>query len=659
MHKRLFSRPIGSLLIFATALGLLITMVWLWVGAPGNLIEIGISLLDTVAIALIHALAAAFIFWYDEDFLGDHPVWSALLVGGALTVIGFVMLATRGYVVQGFTLAIGLGLFGFIAGGLFVLSERPQIGRQWWAVLVVYLVAYSIALQFGEGFEGDYMMESTAVAWAPFMPAALLVSVALAPIIIFARRWMIEITTGPTLPAVLLVITLLLSAGVLVVVGKPQVQAVSFYVIMKDQPDTSSVREISNPKERAQAAYDLLTEHAERTQVDLRQLLDDRRVHYIPTYLVNGVEVYGDPLLRAQIAGRPDVDRILESPVFRPLPTFAADIEIPPEIENIEGKGIWGIRKINADKVHDTLHVTGQGIIVGSADSGVEWTHPALETNFAGSEDSFEYTWFDPWNISKVPDDSIGHGTHTTGIMAGHNGIGVAPGARWIACRSLVHSLGNPPGYIACMQFLFAPFPQDGDPLKDGDPSRGAQVVNSSLGCPIMEGCDDIVLPMALEHLADAGQMNVVAAGNDGPACSTIDSFASPEFVISVGAIGPDGTITDFSSRGPILPDGTIKPDVAAPGAKVWSAVPGGYAALPGTSMAAPHVAGVVALMWSANPDLIGDIETTKQIIEDTAHYMTAPDMCGPTGSGENNVYGFGVVDAYAAVQKALEMAGK
>jgi subtilase family protein len=658
-RKRLLARPSVPLVMLAFALGLVISASWFWVGAVGDMVEIWIGLLDALGIAVIHGLAAAPTFWYDEEFLTEHPVWSAILVGGTLTAVSLIVTASRGYLMQGLVMVVGFSLTGVAAGALFIMAEKPQPARQWWVVLALYLVVYGIAFQFGEGFEGDYMMENTGSAWLPTMPIGLITALVTGSLLLILRRVLIRTTEKVALPAAMALTSIVLAAGIWVAFGKPQVQATSFYVIMKDQADTSSARQIKNYHERAQTVYDMLTQHADETQADLRKLLVERGASYTPTYLVNGIEVYGDPLLRAQIAGRADVERILDSPVYRPLPAFANQITLPAQSDSIAGEDIWGIKAIHADKVQQELHIEGTGIVLGSADSGVEWSHPALRENFAGSAGHFDYVWFDPWAISTEPTDSIGHGTHTTGIMVGQMGIGVAPGAKWIACRSLVHSLGNPPGYIACMQFLFAPFPQDGDPLHDGDPSRGAQIVNSSLGCPIMEGCDDTVLPMALDQLANAGQMNVVAAGNDGPTCSTVDSFAASESIITVGAIGPDGLITDFSSRGPIREDGLIKPDVAAPGESVWSAVPNGYSAFPGTSMAAPHVAGVVALMWSANPALIGDIETTKRIIEDTAHYMTAPDVCGDNNGKENNVYGYGVVDAYAAVTQALEIAQK
>jgi subtilisin family serine protease len=152
----------------------------------------------------------------------------------------------------------------------------------------------------------------------------------------------------------------------------------------------------------------------------------------------------------------------------------------------------------------------------------------------------------------------------------------------------------------------------------------------------------------------------VAAAGNDGPACETVqDPLALYEEVFSVGAIDQGGNLASFSSRGPVTADGSgrTKPDIVAPGVDVLSSFPNNsYEYLPGTSMAGPHVAGVVALMWSANPSLIGDVERTEEILRHTAKpYDGSLPSCVSNPDIPNNGVGYGIVDAYAAVKMALE----
>ncbi len=242
---------------------------------------------------------------------------------------------------------------------------------------------------------------------------------------------------------------------------------------------------------------------------------------------------------------------------------------------------------------------------------------------------------------------------------------------------------------------MLAPYPQGGDPFVDGRPTRSAHVLNNSWGCPEnYEGCDPLSLLTAVRALRAAGIFVVASAGNSGPDCSTItDPLPLYDEVFSVGAVDVNNNIASFSSVGPVLADGSgrTKPDIAAPGVDVLSAWPGNaYAYSSGTSMAGPHVAGVVALIWSANPAFIGQIDATEEILRasampyqptntatfpagfeemdaETAALLSpmlnqAADPTGDTCLAQtdtavipNNIAGYGIVNAYEAVRLALE----
>jgi subtilisin family serine protease len=216
------------------------------------------------------------------------------------------------------------------------------------------------------------------------------------------------------------------------------------------------------------------------------------------------------------------------------------------------------------------------------------------------------------------------------------------------------------------MQFMLAPYPLSGDPFKDGDPVKGAHVMNNSWGCPSLEGCQPDSLLPAARALRAAGVFVVASAGNDGSRCESVDyPIAIYGEVFSVGAVDSWGKLAEFSSRGPVVVDGSnrVKPDIVAPGVEVLSSFPGDtYAFLDGTSMAGPHVVGVVALMWSANPNLIGDIDATEDILRKTAKPYQYPiegdGLCANGEETPNNAVGYGLVDAYAAVKHALELKG-
>ena len=195
--------------------------------------------------------------------------------------------------------------------------------------------------------------------------------------------------------------------------------------------------------------------------------------------------------------------------------------------------------------------------------------------------------------------------------------------------------------------------------MRDGDPARAADISTNSWGCPPLEGCDPMALLPAVQALRAAGIFVVAAAGNEGPVCGSLDTppgdYAN---LLSVGAIMAGGELADFSSRGPApaLPGLRNGPTILAPGVAVVSAWPGGgYSVADGTSMATPHVAGVVALMWSAQPALRGNIEATQQLlIESATAYTGSYQGCGDAKAQPNAESGYGIVNAYEAVKMAL-----
>jgi membrane protease YdiL (CAAX protease family) len=456
--------------------------------------------------------------------------------------------------------------------------------------------------------------------------------------------------------------------------GVPGFHPDGFLIFVGQQADLSPAAAIADPVERRAWVYQTLVDTAERSQAPLRAELDKLGVTYRPHYLINAIEVLERPGLRRRFAKEPGVAGVLFQAGVRPYSRSTG----VPAVDPTGATGVeWNVQAVGADRVWN-LGYTGQGIIVGSADTGVAWQHPALQNAYLGwngTTADHNYHWYDPWDGSTAPFDDSGHGTHTTGTMVGLDGenkIGLAPGSRWIACRNMRHGIGNPGAYLSCMEFLMAPFPLGGDSFRDGDVSKGAEIVNNSWGCPVEEGCQPDTLRTAVDRLRAAGQMMVVSAGNDGPACGTVqDPPALYATALSVGAIKKDDVAASFSSRGPVTVDGSdlLKPDIAAPGVNVRSSVPGGYASLAGTSMAGPHVAGTVALLWSADPTLVGDIDRTETLLTSTAQPLHVDALC-PAGAGSlatvcacdsdqvssvpNNVYGWGLVDAWAATQQIV-----
>jgi subtilisin family serine protease len=266
----------------------------------------------------------------------------------------------------------------------------------------------------------------------------------------------------------------------------------------------------------------------------------------------------------------------------------------------------------------------------------------------------------------QAPCDDYGHGTHTTGTGIGSgdgvNAIGIAPGAKWIACRNMNGGVGRPSTYIECLQFFIAPTDLNG---KNPDPSKHADVISNSYDCPPSEGCAPHSLGAAVQAVRTAGIFMSVSAGNAGSGCSSISSPPGLESaVFTVGNTDQSNTIAPSSSRGPVIIDGSalMKPNLVAPGTSVYSSwTPNSYATLTGTSMSAPHVAGAVALLWSAFHGMKNDVLATELLLEITAQPLTSSQGCGgdsPTAA-PNNVYGYGLLNVKAAYDMAMSKLGK
>jgi subtilisin family serine protease len=315
-----------------------------------------------------------------------------------------------------------------------------------------------------------------------------------------------------------------------------------------------------------------------------------------------------------------------------------------------------GVSTVNAPQAWANGYL-GDGVVVGSIDTGVEYTHPALNRqyrgNLGGGNYDHNYNWWDTREDAPrqfVPYDDDGHGTHTTGTVLGEdasqtNQIGVAPHAKWIATKVFPGggSSGNEE-ITPAQDFMLAPWDLN---QQNRRPDLRPHVINNSWGDGECWNTDSWLITQAW---IDAGIMPAFSNGNSGPAAGSVGSPGAYPFLIGVGAINAGTanlTIAGFSSRGPSCYGGVLKPDVVAPGVNVRSSIPGGlYGPNQGTSMAAPHVSGVMALILSANPSLTYS-DVTGILTRTTFFHAT-------WGSRPNNNYGWGLVKADAATNMAV-----
>lgn len=654
------SGAISPALLAAT----LLAFPWVIWGALGSWLDTLLNL--TAALLLGSAAARTLSHSLLPAMKGDDKPRIPFFVGGLVCGVALLAMgASFGHNGQQLILLFLLPALGWLVAaiGCWGGPGNPAINRRSVALLIGLAAAAPMIFIDPEELALILNLGSRDIAYYVFF--ATLIGIGAGLILGIVARIFYQRNVGGS------ILTPIIGAAALVglalsywLLGQPGLYGEQLYVILHDQADLPATAGIADPVERREYVYHTLVQHAALSQDGLRRAFESTRISYKPYYLVNALEVDAGPFVRMWLEARPEVDRVLISPELRPLP------EMPPTSEGTAaapGQPQWNLVDIGAQQVWESLNVRGTGIVIGQSDSGVDGAHIELREQYRGNRadgpPGDSYNWFDPWNETPSPSDWGGHGTHTLGSVLGRS-VGVAPDATWIGCVNLARNLGNAPRYLDCLQFHLAPFPQAGDPFADGRPELGANVLNNSWGCPEIEGCDPTSLLPAVRALRAAGVFVVASAGNDGAACSTInDPISLYDDVFTVGATDVWGSVTPFSSRGPVTADGSgrTKPDVVAPGEDILSAYPNGtYEFASGTSMAGPHVAGVVALLWSANPALIGDIDRTEQILIETAHPISDAQpgvvSCGDDGLPPNNVSGYGIVNAYDAVTRALSI---
>jgi serine protease AprX len=461
-----------------------------------------------------------------------------------------------------------------------------------------------------------------------------------------------------------------------------------FFVYLGPKADLSGTNVLVSKAAKAQHVYQQATTVARETQAPVLAALEQHGARHRSLWITNAVVARGSFAALEAVARLAEVEHVYGVGSGRLEPPVSVDVPGGTQSANLATTVFDSIAKVNADDAW-ALGFRGQGAVVAGADTGVRWTHEAVKSKYRGwngTTADHNYNWHDaihvpdPTNVcgasSPTPcdDDTLiggGHGTHTVGTMVGtgvpranqKNEIGMAPDAKWIACRNMAHGLGVIPTYFECMQWFIAPTKIDGTGTA---PSKAPDVVNNSWGC--VEVCPPPALQDALRASRAAGIFYAVSAGNDGGVgvrgiCNTIyHPLARYPEAFTVGATTwTTDTVSSFSSRGPVVlgdpPHQVLlrKPNVTAPGSSIRSALRGSdsqYGSLNGTSMAGPHVAGLVALLISADPLLAGNVDRLEDIIEQTAVRKTTNELCGGDSSTQvpNNTYGWGRIDALAAV---------
>lgn len=394
-------------------------------------------------------------------------------------------------------------------------------------------------------------------------------------------------------------------------------------------------------------------ELAKSSQASILEILKNEKnkgnvKSYESFFIINCVNLVARKSVIVELAKRDDVEKIIQNKVIK--------VEKPEKNENIRMSRSaydihipWNLKAINAYKAQRYTKDCNNEVVVGIIDSGVDSTHRAISKNYRGNDSSLAaYSWYNTITgkdgSQEKPYDDRGHGTHVCGTILGSKEnalLGVAPKAKWIGVK--VFDQDGETDNVKLLkagEWIMAP---------NGDPTKAPKVVNNSWG----GNSNDGFFQEIVKKWREAGIFPVFSAGNVGPFNDGGDDSigtpgAYPESY-AVGAIRKDEHIAKFSLRGKSSYTNKIKPDIVAPGVNILSCIPGQkYTIYTGTSMAAPHVTGVIALMLQVNPNLT--VDQIENILNETAlplkdeYYTTTP----------NNGYGYGKVNAVSAVQLAM-----
>ncbi len=290
----------------------------------------------------------------------------------------------------------------------------------------------------------------------------------------------------------------------------------------------------------------------------------------------------------------------------------------------------YGLEKIGIPKIEQAVPgLTGKGILVGIIDTGIDPNHPDLSGKI--------YAWKDFTASAKpFPYDDNDHGTHTAGTIAGGAAsgtrIGVAPEVTLAVAKVFDTSGYSSEAIILkAMEWMTDP---DGNPNTDDAPL----LVSNSWGGKTGTPAEEKPFREAVQKWVSLGIFPVFAAGNAGPNSQTVSTPGAYPQSFAIGATDESDVVASFSSRGPITigTETYAKPDVSAPGVRVYSSISGGgYAKFSGTSMATPHAAGVVALLYQAKPELT--VDEIENLLVYTATDVDVKDYDYNTGWGRIN----------------------
>ena len=433
------------------------------------------------------------------------------------------------------------------------------------------------------------------------------------------------------------------------------------FVKMTAGADLSEASGIANRVARRQWVHDRLSAVADQSQSTIRDYLRRQGIQFKVFWINNSLFIRGaNQKLVDALAGFEGVAYLRGNDKI--------PLIVPVEIQadsGVEAVG-WNISLVRADDFWVASGHNGDGIVVANIDTGVRWTHDALTNQYRGNPGAnHNYNWHDPSQIcgspSLVPCDNNGHGTHTMGTIVGDDGggnqIGMAPGAKWIAAKGCENNFCSNFALTSSAQWIACPTDLAGN---NPDCSKAPDVVNNSWG----GGGGDPWYQGLVDTWLAAGIAPIFSAGNSGPGCFTVGSPGDYANTVGVASTTQSDVLSSFSSRGPSGLASRAQPDISAPGSSVrssWHTSDSAYALLSGTSMAAPHISGAIALMKSVVPTA-PNLGLYRRMVNNTCQATLGAPTGALTCGGiawnafPSNHYGWGRLDMMAIFDPAGEV---
>lgn len=438
-----------------------------------------------------------------------------------------------------------------------------------------------------------------------------------------------------------------------------------YIAVLAEQADPAN--SITDWDAKGRYVLDTLRSKANATQPNVASLLATQRSlgnveRFKSYYIINAFAVWGNLASAEALATLPEVATIDVFPEVTLDTASMAPSASPASVQSAASSADWNVEMVRAPQAW-ALGYDGTGMTIGSLDTGVRYTHSAIVGKYRGNLGGVfdhNYNWWDAVTGQAAPYDTQGHGTHTTGTLVGDDGlgnrVGVAPGAKWIATKGIADDVTADPDIVEAGQWILAPWDLSG---QNADPNKRPVVVGNSWGY----GAAGLVFPACstatffrdiVQAWTAAGIFPSFSAGNS--TVGTKPPAAYPE-TFETGGLTNGFKIASYSSRGPSCFDNGQHPQLMAGGGDAGFTLDSfvrsasntsdtGYAYQAGTSMAQPAVAGAVAILKQANPDLT--IAETWNILTSTAYFDPS------WGERPNDQYGWGLLQIDAAVKKAI-----